>query len=44
MTSDKFLPDIITEHPSADIPIEGVRSHLIQAGQQQFVFMQFDIK
>lgn len=42
MTSDKFFPDIITGHPSADIPIDGVKSNLIQAGQQQFIFMQFN--
>lgn len=42
MTSDKFFPDIISRHPSADIPIDGVKSHLIQTEQQQFVFMQFD--
>jgi quercetin dioxygenase-like cupin family protein len=44
MTDKKstFFPDIITLHPSADIPLEGVTSRLIQAGQQQFIFMEFD--
>ncbi|MCK9423439.1 MAG: cupin domain-containing protein [Bacteroidales bacterium] len=42
MTTDKFFPDIINGHPGANIPIDGVKSHLIQAEQQQFVFMQFD--
>lgn len=42
MTSSNFFPYIITEQPGADIPVDGVKSHLIQAGQQQFVFMQFE--
>ena len=42
MTSERFFPDIIAMHPSADIPIDGIKSHPVQAGQQQFVFMQFD--
>lgn len=37
-----FFPDIINRHPSAGLPFEGVTSRLIQAGQQQFVFMEFD--
>ena len=37
-----FFPDIITQHPEADIPVDGVISRLIQAGQQQFIFMEFD--
>ena len=36
------LPHIIEQHPAADIPISGLTSHLVQAGEQQFVFMQFD--
>jgi quercetin dioxygenase-like cupin family protein len=40
--SDIFFPDIITKHQSADIPLDGVKSHLVQAGKQQFIFMQFD--
>ncbi|MBI2966803.1 MAG: cupin domain-containing protein [Bacteroidetes bacterium] len=42
MTATKIFPNIISQHPTADIPIDGVTSHLVQAGQQQFVFMQFD--
>lgn len=42
MTEKNIFPEIIKQHPSADIPIDGVKSHLIQAGQQQFIFMQFD--
>lgn len=37
-----FFPDIITGHPSADIPLDGVISRLVQAGRQQFIFMEFD--
>ncbi len=42
MTMNKYFPDIIASHPEADIPVDGVSSRLIQAGQQQFVFMHFD--
>ena len=41
MTKNIF-PDIITKYPTADISIDGITSHLIQAEQQQFVFMHFD--
>ncbi|MDN5202503.1 cupin domain-containing protein [Fulvivirgaceae bacterium BMA10] len=37
-----FSKDIIAKHPSADIPVDGVTSRLIQAGQQQFIFMEFN--
>lgn len=42
MKTEIFFPEIITKHNSADIPVEGVESSLIQAGQQQFIFMEFD--
>ncbi len=42
MKQMKFLPDMINRHPIADIPLDGVNSRLIQAGLQQFVFMEFD--
>ncbi|VBB45692.1 conserved hypothetical protein [uncultured Paludibacter sp.] len=35
------FPEIIDRHPSAEIPLRGVESRLIQAGNQQFVFMEF---
>ncbi|WP_196891600.1 cupin domain-containing protein [Aureivirga marina] len=38
----KFLPEIITRHPKAKIPLNGLDSRLIQAGNQQFIFMEFD--
>jgi quercetin dioxygenase-like cupin family protein len=37
-----FFPEMITRHPEVDIPKDGVSSRLIQAGQQQFIFMEFD--
>ena len=44
MTTEKegFLPEIITNLPEADIPIEGLRSHILQGQNQQIVFMSFE--
>jgi quercetin dioxygenase-like cupin family protein len=42
MSEDSFFPDIITHLPQADIPIEGITSHLLQGENQQVVFMSFD--
>lgn len=42
MKTKTFFPGIITKHNRADIPVDGVESYLIQAGQQQFIFMEFD--
>lgn len=36
------FPEIISRHPEAEISIDGVSSHLVQAGHQQFVFMHFE--
>lgn len=33
---------LIARFPNAKIPIEGVNSRLIQAGDQQFIFMEFE--
>ncbi|TKG94236.1 cupin domain-containing protein [Puteibacter caeruleilacunae] len=33
---------LISKFPKADIQLEGVDSRLIQAGEQQFIFMEFD--
>lgn len=41
MTKKQF-PEIIDRHPNADIPINGLVSKLIQADDQQFVFMEFE--
>ena len=40
MTLNKFR-GIIDRHPSGDIQLDGLCSKLIQAGEQQFVFMEF---
>jgi len=42
MIKKEFLPEIITKHPEAEIPFRGVKSHLIQANEQQLIFMSFD--
>jgi quercetin dioxygenase-like cupin family protein len=42
MQKENFFPEMITKLPEADIPIEGVRSHLFQGQNQQFVFMSFE--
>ena len=42
MNSHNSFPSIITSYPTADIPFDGVKSHLIQAGEQQFIFMEFE--
>jgi len=39
--SDKFFPEIITNLPNADIPIQGLGSHLFQGEDQQILFMEF---
>lgn len=36
------LPELIKKHTSAVIPVDGVNSHLIQAENQQFIFMEFE--
>ncbi|MCL3779697.1 cupin domain-containing protein [Prolixibacteraceae bacterium JC049] len=33
---------LISKFPMADIPLEGLSSRLIQAGEQQFIFMEFE--
>lgn len=42
MQKENFFPEIITKLPEADIPIEGVHSHLFQGQNQQFIFMSFE--
>jgi quercetin dioxygenase-like cupin family protein len=41
MPKKNFFPKIITKLPEADIPLQGVNSHLFQGPNQQFVFMSF---
>lgn len=33
---------LISKFPMADIPLNGLTSRLIQAGEQQFIFMEFE--
>jgi quercetin dioxygenase-like cupin family protein len=42
MTNKDFFPEIVTKLPEAEIPFEGIRSHLFQGQNQQFVFMSFE--
>ena len=42
MSKQGFFPEIVTKLPEADIPFEGVHSHLFQGENQQFVFMGFE--
>ncbi|UCB51517.1 MAG: cupin domain-containing protein [Candidatus Zixiibacteriota bacterium] len=42
MTKEDFFPEIVRKLPEAEIPIEGVRSHLFQGQNQQFIFMSFE--
>jgi len=42
MPKKRFFPEIVTNLPEADIPIEGVHSHLFQGESQQFIFMSFE--
>jgi quercetin dioxygenase-like cupin family protein len=39
---DDFFPEIITNLPEADIPIEGLRSHILQGQNTQILFMSFE--
>ncbi len=39
MPVKNFFPDIITNLPQANIPVEGVNSHLFQGENQQLIFM-----
>jgi len=44
VTTEKedVFPEIITNLPEADIPIEGLRSHLLQGQNTQMLFMSFE--
>ena len=33
---------LLSKFPVAEIPLDGVSSRLIQAGEQQFIFMEFE--
>ena len=42
MKMRKFFPEIITNLPKADIPIEGLEAYLFQGTNQQMIFMSFE--
>ena len=42
MSKENFYPEIITNLPQAEIPIEGITSYLLQGENQQVVFMSFN--
>ena len=42
MTEEPFFPEIITDLPAAELPIDGLSSYLFQGEHQQFIFMSFD--
>ena len=42
MPIEEYFPNIITNLPEADIPIEGVRAYLLQSENQQILFMSFE--
>ena len=42
MSKEDVFPEIITDLPEADIPVEGVSSYLFQGENQQFIFMSFE--
>ena len=39
---EDFFPEIITNLPKADIPLEGLHSYLLQGQSQQLLFMSFE--
>ncbi len=42
MNEENFFPEIITNLPDADIPIDGLNSYLLQGKNQQLIFMSFE--
>lgn len=42
MKVDSPFPNIITDLPQAEIPIEGLKAYLVQGSGQQVVFMTFE--
>lgn len=42
MSNENYFPNIITNLPQADIPIEGLSSYLLQGENSQIIFMSFD--
>ena len=42
MQNKDFFPDIITNLPQADIPVEGLTSYLLQCTNHQVIFINFE--
>jgi quercetin dioxygenase-like cupin family protein len=42
MSKDNIFPEIISDLPEAEIPIEGIHSRLFQGENKQFIFMAFE--
>jgi hypothetical protein len=42
MQSKGFFPDIITNLPKADIPVEGLTLYLLQCANHQIILMSFE--
>jgi quercetin dioxygenase-like cupin family protein len=42
MKADTQFPNIITDLPQAEIPIDGLKAYLVQGSGQQIVFMSFE--
>jgi len=41
MQKKTFFPDMITDLPQADIPIEGLQTNCLQCKNKQIIFMDF---
>ncbi len=42
MLDENFFPDIITNLPESDIPLEGLKAYHFQGENQQIIFMNFE--
>ena len=42
MQKQEFFPEIITNLPEADIPVEGIKAFFMQSDSQQVIFMVFE--
>ena len=42
MQDEALFPNVITNLPQADIPIEGLTSYLLQCADHQVIFMSFE--
>jgi quercetin dioxygenase-like cupin family protein len=42
MQTDTFFPNLVTDLPHADIPLDGLTSYLLQCAEHQVIFMSFE--